>query len=76
MLPVLTCTTSTQTADLFYEDLRARRLAEVMPDSFSQLPGVSDQSIAVWQAEARRVELSAPPITPTAELKMIQETFF
>jgi len=63
-------------ADLFYEDLRARRLAEVMPDSFSPLPGVSDQSIAVWQAEARRVELSAPPITPTAELKMIQETFF
>jgi DNA modification methylase len=63
-------------ADLFYEDLRSRRLADTIADSFSVLPGVTNESIAVWQAEARRVELSPPPITPTAELKMIQETFF
>ena len=38
--------------DLFYEDIRAKRLAGVQPATSSTLPGVSDQSMAVWQAEA------------------------
>lgn len=63
-------------ADLFYADVRKRRLAEVTPDSFSILPGVSDESIAVWQAEARRIELTAPHVTDAAEARMIQESFF
>lgn len=44
-------------ADLFYEDIRARRLAVAAPDSFSPLPGVSDAAAAIWQAEARRVDI-------------------
>jgi DNA modification methylase len=43
-------------ADLFYEDLRAARIAAAQPDTVSPLPGVSDAGLAVWQAEARRVE--------------------
>lgn len=49
-------------ADLFYEDIRAKRMACVMPDLVSALPGVSDASIAVWQAEARRVDQPAQPV--------------
>ncbi|WP_262267239.1 MULTISPECIES: DNA-methyltransferase [Microvirga] len=45
--------------DLFYEDLRAKRLASVEPDLVSHLPGVSDETLAVWQAEARRVDAPA-----------------
>lgn len=43
-------------ADLFYEDIRARRVAAARPDQVSLLPGISDESIAVWQAEARRID--------------------
>ncbi|MTJ93905.1 MAG: site-specific DNA-methyltransferase [Desulfovibrio sp.] len=46
-------------ADLFYADLRARRLAEAVPDLVSTLPGVTDESVAVWAAEAVRVESDA-----------------
>ena len=63
-------------ADLFYHDLRARRIAEALPDSFSPLPGVSEESIAVWQAEALRVETKANPLTQAEEERMIQQTFF
>jgi site-specific DNA-methyltransferase (adenine-specific) len=45
--------------DLFYEDIRAKRLASVEPDLVSHLPGVSDETLAVWQAEARRVDAPA-----------------
>jgi DNA modification methylase len=41
--------------DLFYEDLRAERLARIAPDLASVLPGVTRESLAVWQAEARVV---------------------
>lgn len=54
-------------ADLFYEDLRAKRLAAVDPDLVSWLPGVTDESLAVWQAEARRVDL--PPVATGAQLR-------
>jgi DNA modification methylase len=42
--------------DLFYEDVRARRLAAVSMRSVTPLPGVTDESVAVWQADARRVD--------------------
>lgn len=60
-------------ADLFYEDTRRARLAKVMPELVSLLPGVSDESVAVWQAEARRVDLVANPISDQAELDMLCE---
>lgn len=46
--------------DLFYEDIRAARLASTNPDTFSPLPGVTDDSVAIWQADARRVDVPAP----------------
>jgi len=46
-------------ADLFYEDLRAKRLAETFPALVSPLPGVISESLAVWQAEARRIDTPA-----------------
>lgn len=58
-------------ADLFYEDTRRERLAKVMPELVSLLPGVTDQSVAVWQAEARRVDIQARPITMQAELELL-----
>ncbi len=53
-------------ADLFYEDLRERRLAKAKPDTFTLLSGVNDETVAVWQAEACRVEREAEA-TPTAQ---------
>lgn len=43
-------------ADLFYEDLAAARISAAQPDVVSVLPGVSEEGLAIWQAEARRVE--------------------
>lgn len=43
-------------ADLFYEDLRAERLASVAPDAMSILPGITEQSLEVWNAEAVPVQ--------------------
>lgn len=48
-------------ADLFYEDLRAKRLAEVVPEMVSMLPGVTDESLAIWQAEAVAVRHTTTP---------------
>ncbi|MDT0618452.1 site-specific DNA-methyltransferase [Salinisphaera sp. P385] len=39
-------------ADLFYEDMRAQRLAATRMGTVCKLPGVTDESVAVWQAEA------------------------
>lgn len=58
-------------ADLFYEDTRRARLAKVMPELVTMLPGVTDQSVAVWQAEARRVDTPAAPISVEAELDLL-----
>lgn len=52
-------------ADLFYEDLRIERLSKVEPDLVSHLPGVTRESVAIWQAEARPVKR---PATLTAFL--------
>lgn len=62
-------------ADLFYEDLRAARLAQAIPDLVSRLPGVTDESIAVWQAETVKIETPAAYITTRQETRMIQELF-
>jgi len=59
-------------ADLHYEDLRARRLAAVAPDSFCVLPGVTDQSIAVWQAEAVAVRHDATPFSLEENDRLLQ----
>jgi len=63
-------------ADLFYESLRQQRLAHAAPDLVCTLPGVTNQSIAVWQAEALKVETNAKPITQAEEDRIIQQTFF
>lgn len=57
--------------DLHYSDLRAKRLAAATPDTSSPLTGVTDESLAVWQAEARRVDQAATPITPKVEAQML-----
>jgi DNA modification methylase len=54
--------------DLFYEDLRAKRLASVAPDLVCLLPGVTDESISVWQAEAVRVQHIPPGCTAQTAL--------
>lgn len=60
-------------ADLFYEDLRASRLKEATRDEFTPLPGVTDESVAVWQAEARRVDAAALPIAPHEEAALMAQ---
>lgn len=62
-------------ADLFYEDLRARRLAAASLDAFTPLPGVTDESVSVWQAEARRVEHTARPVSHEQEQQLCLEIF-
>lgn len=57
--------------DLFYESLREKRLASVVPDLVCPLPGVTDESLAVWQAEARRRDLPANPISEQLEAQML-----
>jgi DNA modification methylase len=61
-------------ADLFYEDLRTRRLAVANLDAVSPLPGVTDESLAVWQAEARRVDRKPVAVpAPAADREMCLE---
>lgn len=50
-------------ADLFYGELNDRRIAATEPDTVSPLLGVTDESVAVWQAEALRVDQKCTPIT-------------
>lgn len=52
--------------DLFYEDIRAKRLAAVSMNAVTPLPGVTDESLAVWQADARRIDYD-----PTGQLKLV-----
>lgn len=40
---------------MFYEDVRAKRLAVVAPDLYFKFPGVTEESLAVWAAEAKAV---------------------
>jgi len=52
--------------DLFYEDVRRERLAKVAPDLVSHLPGVTDETFAVWEAEAKPVHVPAQPVEQPA----------
>ena len=55
-------------ADLFYEDHREKRLKNVEPDNISYLPGVTDKSVAVWQAQARACGIKPEDIeTPSQQ---------
>jgi len=49
-------------ADLYYEDIRNQRLAKISPDLVSALPGITDESLAVWNAQA--VPVHIPASTP------------
>ncbi len=60
-------------ADLFYEDLRARRIANTVPDTLSILPGVSTDTLAVWQAEVRRVDCPAKQIDDVRQTEFLRE---
>lgn len=60
-------------ADLFYGDLTDRRLMAADVDTFTPLPGVTDESVAVWQTEAIRVEHKAVPVTAQQEKTMCQQ---
>ena len=51
-------------ADLFYEHIREKRLADAGMDNVCNLPGVSDESVAVWQAEARKVQYQVGQTVP------------
>lgn len=62
-------------ADLFYSDLRALRLASTIPDTSSPLTGVTDQGIAVWQAEARRADYPARGWGAADEQRSLLEAF-
>lgn len=53
-------------ADLFYADHRERRIAATTLDVSTPLPGISDESAAIWQAEARRVD-ATPARVPSIE---------
>lgn len=62
--------------DLFYEDLRQRRIDAAVPDLVTPLTGVTDRSVAIWQAEARRVHHVAKPISGHADLAMCAQLGF
>jgi len=57
--------------DLFYAQTRAQRLAAVSADVLCDLPGVTDELLAVRQAEAGAVRLSPPAITEQENEQML-----
>lgn len=58
-------------ADLYYAEMANERAAGVEPDSYAKLPGVSDQSAAVWQAEARHVGLTGREIAQQMQASLL-----
>jgi hypothetical protein len=52
-------------ADIFYQDVRNARVAAAEPDPVTPLSGVSAESMAIWQAEARRID-AYPQSVPDA----------
>lgn len=57
--------------DLFYEDIRRERLKLAFPDLVSHLPGVSDEAVAIWNAEARVVETTPERKPPALQMDLI-----
>lgn len=74
-LAALACGRRFVGADLFYHDIREARLAKAAPDLFTPLSGVTDESVAVWQAEAIRREVPAKPISESDEEQMLLDLF-
>lgn len=62
-------------ADIAYEEIRTRRLALVKPDTETKLPGVSEESLAVWNAEAKRKDVPAEPITAEEDRELCMSLF-
>jgi DNA modification methylase len=62
-------------ADIAYEDVRAKRLADVTMDTVTPLPGVTEESMAIWAAEAQRRDVPATPITSEEDADMLLGLF-
>lgn len=62
-------------ADILYEDIRQARMAQVAPDVVSLLPGVTDESAAIWQAQAEPVEVPAVSLSSVDIEKQWQLAF-
>lgn len=62
-------------ADLAYGDLRERRIAAAQLDQVTPLTGITDESLAIWQAEAHRVEHAAIPVSAAVERRQCREVF-
>ena len=58
-------------ADLFYDEMANERAGHATMDDACVLPGVTEKSIAVWQAEAR-----AKGMTPSSIAESMQEELF
>lgn len=54
-------------ADIFYGNLRQQRIAAASPDTVCVLDGVTDESAAIWQAEARRVDHAPVPVSDAVD---------
>lgn len=54
-------------ADLSYGTIRDRRLGEAKADTHTPFSGVTEQSMAVWEAEAKRVDSSPGRILSATE---------
>lgn len=59
-------------ADLFYEELRAKRIGAAQPDTVSALPGVSDSSVEIWKAEAVKKEATAMKRTKSDQEQLFE----
>jgi DNA modification methylase len=62
-------------ADLGYAELRSKRIAAATLDQVTMLSGVTDESAALWQAEAHPVNRKAKPITAAQEKAQCRALF-
>jgi DNA modification methylase len=62
-------------ADLFYEAVRDKRLLNAVPDTYTPLMGVTDESLAIWQAEAKRVDRHAAAVSSAEDAVMCRDLF-
>lgn len=62
-------------SDLFYENVRAKVLARAFPDRYSVLSGVTNESMAIWSAEAEHVDVPGSAISDTQERAQLQMLF-
>jgi site-specific DNA-methyltransferase (adenine-specific) len=62
-------------SDLFYSELRAERIEKAVPDLVTPLTGVTAESMAIWAAEAKRIDHPAVPISKQEEEAQLEMTF-